>query len=162
MAVKKKFPYRSAVVACSGGSRVNDGQVCSYGCIGCGKCVEVCKFQAIVINHLGVAEVKEEACIACGRCVRECPQKIIHLHDCANWITVKCSNKDKGKEARAVCQVSCIGCGICEKTCTAEAVKVIENCAVIDESICLSCGMCAVKCPRHAIIDLRGLLTDKY
>ena len=54
---------------------------------------------------------------------------------------------------------SCIGCGICEKTCTASAIHVEDNCAVIDEASCLSCGMCAVKCPRHAIYDLRGIFT---
>ena len=57
--------------------------------------------------------------------------------------------------------VSCIGCGICEKTCTAGAIRVTDNCAVIEESVCLSCGMCAVKCPRHAIYDLRGIYTAK-
>lgn len=161
MAVKKKFPYRAAVVACNGGCRSNEDPKCEYGCIGCGKCVEACKFGAISINEIGVAEVDEEKCIACGKCVRECPQKVIHIHECANYIVVKCSNKNKGKDARAVCQVSCIGCGICEKTCTAGAIHVTENCAVIDEKICLSCGMCAVKCPRHVIVDMRGILTEK-
>ena len=115
MAVKKKFPYRSAFVACNGGCHVTEGSSCSYGCIACGKCVESCKFGAIHLNEHGIAEVDEEKCIACGRCVRECPQHIIHLHDCANTIVVKCSNKDKGKDAKTVCSVSCIGCGICEK-----------------------------------------------
>ena len=131
MAVKKKFPYRSAFVACNGGCHVTEGSSCSYGCIACGKCVESCKFGAIHLNEHGIAEVAEEKCIACGRCVRECPQHIIHLHDCANTIVVKCSNKDKGKDARTVCSVSCIGCGICEKTCTASAIHVEDNCAVI-------------------------------
>lgn len=102
MAVKKKFPYRSAFVACNGGCHVTEGSSCSYGCIACGKCVESCKFGAIHLNEHGVAEVDEEKCIACGRCTRECPQHIIHLHDCANTIAVKCSNKDKGKDARGV------------------------------------------------------------
>ena len=159
MAAKKKFPYRSAFVACNGGCHVTEGSSCSYGCIACGKCVESCKFGAIHLNEHGIAEVDEEKCIACGRCVRECPQHIIHLHDCANTIVVKCSNKDKGKDARTVCSVSCIGCGICEKTCTASAIHVEDNCAVIDEASCLSCGMCAVKCPQHAIYDLRGIFT---
>ena len=56
------------------------------------------------------------------------------------------------------CTYGCIGCVICQKTCTAEAIHVVENCAVIDDSVCLSCGMCAVKCPRHAITDTRGIL----
>ena len=95
---------------------------------------------------------------ACGKCVRECPKQVIHIHECANYIVVRCSNRQNGKEARQVCSVSCIGCGICEKTCTAGAVKVTDNCAVIDETVCLSCGMCVVKCPRHVLTDLRGII----
>ena len=159
MAVKKKFPYKAALVACNGGCRAVQGEGgCAYGCIACGACVQACKFGAIRINESGVAEVDEAKCIACGLCAKKCPQHIIHVHECANYIVVKCSNKDKGADARKVCQVSCIGCGICEKTCTAGAIKVVDGCAVITEEMCLSCGMCAVKCPRHAIHDLRGIL----
>ena len=39
-------------------------------------------------------------------------------------------------------------------------ITVTENLSHIEESSCLSCGQCAVKCPRHAIVDLRGILTD--
>lgn len=161
MAVKKRFPYRAAVVACNGGCHGKDGTSCAYGCIGCGKCVETCRFGAVAINEYGVAEVDEETCIACGMCVRACPQQVIRLHECANYIVVKCVNQDKGKDAREACGVSCIGCGICERTCTASAIRVVDNCARISESVCLSCGMCAVKCPRHAIYDLRGVLAKK-
>ena len=105
-----------------------------------------------------MAEVDEAKCVACGKCVRECPKQVIHIHECANYIVVRCSNKQNGKEARQVCSASCIGCGICEKTCTAGAIKVTEHCAVIDESVCLSCGMCVVKCPRHVLTDLRGII----
>ena len=160
MAVKKRFPYRAAVVACSGGCHGESESNCKYGCIGCGKCAESCKFGAIAFNEKGVAQVNEDLCIACGKCVKECPQKIIYLHGCASYIVVKCSNKDKGKEASKVCSASCIGCGKCERLCTAEAVKVTDNCAFIDETLCLSCGMCAVNCPRVVIADLRGILTD--
>ena len=148
MAVKKKFPYRAAVVACNGGCRSAEGEAgCADGCIGCKACIDKCKFGAISINEYGVAEVDEEKCIGCGACAKV-------------YIVVKCSNKKKGAEAKKQCNVSCIGCGICEKTCTAGAIKVKDNCAVIEESICLSCGMCAVKCPRHVIHDLHGILTE--
>ena len=63
--------------------------------------------------------------------------------------------------ARAACAVSCIVCGICEKVCPSGAAKVTDNLSAIDEELCLSCGMCAVKCPRHAIRDLRGVLTSR-
>ena len=162
MVKKKKFPYRAAVVACNGGCRAAEGEnACKDGCIGCGACVEKCKYDAVFINEYGVAQVDEEKCIACGACTRVCPQKVIHIHECANYIVVKCSNRQKGQAAKKQCEVSCIGCGICEKTCTAGAVKVEDNCAVIDEKYCLSCGMCAVKCPRYVIHDLRGLLTPE-
>ena len=126
MAAKKRFPYRSALVACNGGCRAVQG---------------------------------EDKCLACGKCMKVCPQEIIHIHECANYIVVKCSNKSKGAEAKKQCEVSCIGCGICEKICTAGAVRIMDNHAVIRENMCLSCGMCSVKCPRHAIYDLRGIFT---
>ena len=147
-----------ALVACDGGRRNNS---CEYGCIGCGMCVAICPFGAIAIHQNGVAEVKEILCQGCGACVTECPQGIIHLHEAGSPIVVKCSNRDPGKAARAACEVSCIGCGICEKVCPSGAAKVTDNLSAIDEGLCLSCGMCAVKCPRHAIYDLRGVLTAR-
>lgn len=159
MAVKKRFPYKAAFVACNGGCRAT--AECQYGCVGCELCVNVCKFEAIALNEYGVAEVGEDKCIACGKCVRECPRELICIHECTNPVAVKCSNKDPGKDARRMCQVSCIGCGICQKVCPAGAITVTDNLSHIDESVCLSCGQCAVKCPRHAIYDLRGILTEK-
>lgn len=58
--------------------------------------MEKCKFGAVSLNEYGVAEIEEEKCIGCGACGKVCPQKIIHVHECANWIVVKCSNKSKG------------------------------------------------------------------
>ena len=149
---------QAALVACNGGCH---NESCGYGCIGCAACVSVCPAEAIDINENGVAEVDESLCQGCGACVDACPQGIIRLHEAGSPIVVKCSNRDSGKAARAACQVSCIGCGICEKACPSGAAKVKDNLSSIDESLCLSCGMCAVKCPRHAIHDLRGVLTEK-
>ena len=155
----KKFPYKAAYVACNKNCQVNLADPCRYGCVGCGQCVEACKFDAIHINAAGVAEVDEDRCMACGRCVKVCPREVIHLHETANCIVVTCSNRDTAAAAKAECSASCIGCGLCEKTCTADAIKVRNNLAAINDTLCLSCGMCAVKCTRGAIADLRGILT---
>lgn len=152
----KKFPYRSAYVACHG-----DGSgKCSFGCIACGNCLKACKLGAILLSEGHAAQIDNVKCRACGLCVKACPQGIIHLHEDANRIVVACSNKDIGPKARSVCSVSCIGCGMCERTCTASAIKVSDSLARINEDLCLSCGMCAVKCPHSAIRDLKGILTE--
>ena len=77
MAVKKRFPYQAAFVACNGGCRATAD--CQYGCVGCELCVNVCRFEAIALNDYGVAEVNEDKCIACGKCVRECPRELIRI-----------------------------------------------------------------------------------
>lgn len=151
-----RFPKKTAYVACNGGERC---QSCSYGCMTCSSCIEVCRKDAVFYNAYGVAEINETKCIGCGLCVKACPQDIIHIHLTNNPFLVKCSNKDKGAAARKACEVSCIGCGICAKNCPADAVAVTDNVAAINDELCLACGNCAVKCPRNVIADTRGIIS---
>ena len=50
---------------------------CSAACIGCGKCVKVCPFEAITLAD-NLAYIDFEKCRLCHKCVAECPTKAIH------------------------------------------------------------------------------------
>lgn len=151
----KRMIRKRAHVACNGGSHNHS---CGYGCIGCGACVTACRKDAIHLNEQGVAEVEEEKCVGCALCQKACPQNLIRMHRAGEAFFVRCSNRDKGAEAKKACEVSCIACGLCYKNCPSEAIQVKDGCAWIEEDLCLSCGNCVVKCPRNAVYDIRGII----
>ena len=123
---------------------------CTYGCLGFGSCVKACPFGAIdVVN--GVAVVDKEACKACGKCVAKCPKHLIELVPYEQTTFVQCSSHAKGKAVTSACEVGCIGCKKCEKTCPNGAITVDNFCAHIDYSKCTNCGACKEVCPRHII-----------
>lgn len=130
---------------------------CSFGCLGRGDCVVVCKFDAIKINPTtGIAEVDEEKCTACGACVKACPKAIIELRNKGpkgRRVYVSCRNKDKGGIARKACTAACIGCGKCAKECGFEAITVENNLAYIDYTKCRLCRKCVIACPTGAIVE---------
>ena len=45
---------------------------------------------------------------------------------------------------------ACIGCGICEETCTFDAIAVVDSIAVVNEK-CTLCGSCVDKCEAGAL-----------
>ena len=119
--IKEKAPM-VAVVRCNGSCenrpRINtyDGAAsckvkaalysgdtgCSFGCLGCGDCVEACAFGALSMDPVtGLPVVDESKCTACGACVKACPKNIIELRNKgprSMRVYVSCVNKDKGIE----------------------------------------------------------------
>lgn len=58
-------------------------QACKAGCIGCKKCENTCKFDAIhVVDNLAVIDY--DKCKNCGMCAKECPRHIIMVFPKAN------------------------------------------------------------------------------
>ena len=106
-------------------------KACSYGCMGYGDCVMVCKFGALSIVD-GVARVDESLCTGSS-------------------VTVRCSSHDSGAVVRKVCSAGCIGCMICTKVCPTGAITVTNFLASIDPDKCTNCGACAEKCPVKVI-----------
>jgi len=45
----------------------------------------------------------------------------------------------------------CDGCGTCAEACPTEAIKVVDDVAVVDEEECTECGVCVDECPNGAI-----------
>ncbi|MCR5520975.1 MAG: RnfABCDGE type electron transport complex subunit B [Lachnospiraceae bacterium] len=123
---------------------------CSYGCMGYGSCVSVCKFGAISIKD-GVAFVDKEKCVGCGACAKVCPNRLIELRPYESWYGVACSSHEKGKAVKDKCLAGCIGCGICAKFCPIDAITVVDNIAHIDQSLCVGCGTCNEKCPQKVV-----------
>lgn len=152
---QKKFEY-VGIHDCVSATLLGGGgpNECPYGCIGLGTCVKACPFGAIYVKD-GVARVDHEKCVGCMSCAAACPKHLIVKVPYEADVTVACSSQEKGAALRKYCDIGCLGCKICEKTCEHDAIHVINNIAVIDYDKCISCGQCAPKCPRHLIRDAR-------
>jgi heterodisulfide reductase subunit A len=48
-------------------------------CTGCGTCIEICPYGAIIKNEEGKAEVNAVVCKGCGTCASSCPEKAINI-----------------------------------------------------------------------------------
>ncbi|HEY8362712.1 MAG TPA: RnfABCDGE type electron transport complex subunit B [Tissierellaceae bacterium] len=149
---KEKGVYRG-IKDCRAANILQGGsKACSYGCLGCGTCKDVCQFDAIEMRN-GVAFVNKDKCTACMKCIEVCPKKIIELVPYDNHYVVKCKSNDPGKVVRSKCSIGCIGCQICVKNCPTQAIGFENYLAKIDYSKCINCGTCAEKCPTKAIYD---------
>ncbi|NLW22427.1 MAG: RnfABCDGE type electron transport complex subunit B [Tissierellia bacterium] len=152
---KNKYVYNGIMDCRAQNILAGGSKSCSYGCLGCGTCKDVCEFDAIEIVD-GVAVVDKDKCVACKKCIDVCPKKIIELVPYDNQVVVKCKSKDPGKVVRGNCSIGCIGCKICVKNCPVDAFTFEDNLAKINYEKCTNCGICAEKCPTKAIFSSLG------
>ena len=124
---------------------------CPFGCVGLGTCVKVCKFGALSMGEDGLPKVDIKKCVGCGACVEACPKAMLCLEPVTADVIVACNSHWKGPAVKGVCSAGCIGCTLCAKICPAQAIEIVNNLAVIDQSKCTKCGKCAEKCPAKCI-----------
>jgi electron transport complex protein RnfB len=151
--VKLRFDY-SGYQTCHTAVSLSGGpNLCVWSCVGLSDCVRVCRFDAMKIVN-GIVQIDEEKCTACGMCVKECPRAVLKLLPKAARVTVRCQNAAPPREAKLVCDKSCIACKRCEKACAYDAIHVIDNCAIIEPEKCTLCGECVKICPTKCIEQL--------
>ena len=152
-AKNSRFLYRyDGLKSCEAAACLSYGgsKQCRNGCLGEGSCEAVCKFGAISVTD-GLARVDSGKCTGCGVCVAVCPKKIIALIPETQNVYVACSCAEDAKTVTAACDVGCIGCALCKKTCPPGAVLINGRLAKISADKCVSCGECVKKCPRKII-----------
>jgi Na+-translocating ferredoxin:NAD+ oxidoreductase RNF subunit RnfB len=151
--------FYDSALSCAYAATLFSGESgCQYGCLGCGDCVSVCKFDAIFMNpETKLPDVIEDKCVGCGACIKACPRTLLEIRNKGKKnrrIYVACSNQEKGAAAKKNCAVACIGCGKCAKVCAFDAITVTNYLAYIDYTKCKLCRKCAPECPTNAIHEL--------
>lgn len=139
----------TGIKTCRGAKLSGGTKLCSWGCLGFGDCVKVCKFGALLMSENRLPKVNYAKCTGCGLCASECPQGLFqNIPINKKGAIVLCSNKNLVKAAVAKsCKISCRKCGLCVKSCPKQCITLDALIPTVDYSKCDSCGTCAEKCP---------------
>jgi RnfABCDGE-type electron transport complex B subunit len=136
----------------------NGTKACSWGCIGFGDCVAVCKFGALGMGEGGIPVIDADKCTGCGMCAGECPNALLKLVPRAQkGPFALCQNRNTKKpEVKRTCDIGCGKCGVCEKNCPSGALKLVGGIPEIDYTKCTGSGVCIEKCPQKVLVLLEG------
>jgi len=67
-------------------------------------------------------------------------------------LTLRLNEPGRGLAAPLVDLTLCNGCGLCELSCTADAIHVVDKKAIVDEELCTFCGLCLTRCRPGALM----------
>lgn len=133
---------------------------CAKACEGLGDCVAVCVFDAIRMGDDGLPVVDEQACTGCGKCVTECPKSVLILHPYDEKLSVGCGNQVAPKLVRKVCEVGCLHCRVCVRTCPYDALQWEGNLPKRIDGKCKMCGLCVEACKTQVLHFASGFEVD--
>lgn len=138
--------------SCASLDKLHSGnKACPFACLGCGDCINSCKYGAISISKKGCAVVDRDRCVGCGECTGTCPNKLIELKPSRKYVEVICNNKSDDADITRNCKVSCTHCEACVMACPSDAIAMVGGMPIIDETKCIRCGKCVAVCPQHTI-----------
>lgn len=82
----------------------------------------------------------------------------LHRHQYLNGDTasrgavdLNAENKELSKLKASIDESKCVGCLVCARVCSVNAISKVGSVAKIDESKCIGCGNCITVCPKGAI-----------
>ncbi len=111
-----------------GGYQVSDS------CRGCyaHRCVDACKFGAIVIGRDQKARIDKIKCVNCGLCAKYCSFSAItnHVRPCEAACKLKAISADRKTKAACIDVDKCNECGACEYQCPFGAIA--DKSSIVD------------------------------